>query len=537
MARDGLDVETGLVNLPPTPRQRLSAFVVAALLLVGFLASAPLAHKTLPRIDAFLPMVTAAISVADFITSVLLFAHFSIYRSRALLALASGYLYTSLIVIPNALTFPGAFSPTGLLGAGPQSAGWLYCFWHTGFAGALLIYASLKSQKASKDDIGSSPLFAIGWSATIVLVLVCGFTLLATSGENLLPQLFLDGTNFSPVADHVFLFVSLVCLFALVVVWARRRSVLDYWLTIVGLALISEIALSLIGAARFSLGFYANRIFSLVASTTILVILLAETTRLYARLARSNMMLQRERNNKLMNMEAMVAAISHEVRQPLTGILANSSAARRFLERQTPDFNEVRSALDRIESSSRRASEIFDSFRALFGRTDQGQELVDVNEIALGVLQILRGVLKDHDIATRVELMLELPLIRGHKGQLQEVLINLIHNAVEAMDTIQHAGRVLLVKTERHGGNAILLAVEDSGPGIDPKKADSIFDAFVSTKPQGMGLGLAICRMIVERHEGQISTSPAQPHGAIFRVVLPIPRIGSRKLGPVAWVP
>jgi hypothetical protein len=129
MAREELGTETRLVDLPPTP-----AFAVVALLLAGFLATAPLAHLTMSRIDAFLPAVVAAISVIDFITSTLLFAHFSIYRSRALLALASGYLFTALIVIPNALTFPGAFSPNGLLGASPQSAGWLYFFWHTGFA-------------------------------------------------------------------------------------------------------------------------------------------------------------------------------------------------------------------------------------------------------------------------------------------------------------------------------------------------------------------------------------------------------------------
>jgi signal transduction histidine kinase len=522
MAREELDTETRLVNLPPTPRQRHAAFAVAALLLVGFLVTAPLANRTMPRIGAFLPAVVAAISVIDFITSILLFAHFSIYRSRALLALASGYLFTALIVIPNALTFPGAFSPTGLLGASPQSAGWLYFFWHTGFAAALLVYASLKGRKASKDDVGASAAFAIGWSAAIVAFVVCGLTLLTTAGASLLPQLFTDGTHFSPAADHFFLFMFVVCAFAFFAVWSRRRSVLDYWLIIVALALICEVALSLAGSARFSLGFYANRTFSLITSATILVLLLAETTKLYARLARSNMMLQHERSNKLMNMEAMVASISHEVRQPLTSIVANSNTARRFLGRQPPDFNEVRSALDRIESNSHRASQIFDSFRALFGRTGQSGMPIDVNEMVLEVLQIMRGELKDNEIATRIELMPELPLIMGHKGQLQEVLINLIHNAIEAMGAIQNGNRILQVKTTRHGDDAILLAVEDSGPGVDPKKVDSIFDAFVSMKPQGTGLGLAICRMIVERHDGQISASPVEPQGTIFRVILPV---------------
>lgn len=231
MKREEFDTETRLVNLPPTPRQRYAAFGVAALLLAGFLATAPLAHLTMPRIGAFLPAVVAAISVVDFITSILLFAHFSIYRSRALLALASGYLFTALIVIPNALTFPGAFSPNGL-GASPQSAGWLYFFWHTGFAAALLTYASLKGHKASKDDVGASATFAIGWSAAIVFVVVGGLTLLTTVGDGLLPRLFLDGTHFSPAADHVFLLMLLVCGFAFFAVWSRRRSVLDYWLII-----------------------------------------------------------------------------------------------------------------------------------------------------------------------------------------------------------------------------------------------------------------------------------------------------------------
>jgi signal transduction histidine kinase len=522
MAREEIDTETRLVNLPPTARQRYATFAVATLLLAGFLAAAPLAHLAMPRMNAFLPAVVAAISVIDCITSILLFAHFSIYRSRALLALASGYLFTALIVIPNALTFPGAFSPSGLLGASPQSAGWLYFFWHTGFAAALLIYAALQGRKASKDDVGTSAAFAIGWSAAIVVLVVCGLTLLTTAGDSLLPRLFLDGAHFSPAADHFFLFMLLICGFAFFAVWSRRRSVLDYWLIIVALALICEVALSLAGSGRFSLGFYTNRTFSLITSATILVLLLAETTKLYARLARSNMMLQHERNNKLMNMEAMVASISHEVRQPLTSIVANSNTARRFLGRQPPDFNEVRSALDRIESNSHRASQIFDSFRALFGRAAQGASPIDANEMVLEVLQILRGELKDNNIVTRIELMPELPVIMGHKGQLQEVLINLIHNAMEAMDAIPDGNRTLQVKTARQGEHAIVLAVEDSGPGVDQKKADSIFDAFVSMKPQGMGLGLAICRMIIERHNGQISASPAQPQGTVFRVILPV---------------
>lgn len=258
-----------------------------------------------------------------------------------------------------------------------------------------------------------------------------------------------------------------------------------------------------------------------MTSTTVLAVLLAETTRLYARLARSNMLLQRERNNKLMNLQAMMASISHEVRQPLGAIGVSGSAALRFLGHKPPNLEEARSNLKTIVSETHRASQVFDSFRDLFGRADRKQEPIDVNGLVLEVLQALRRELKNHDITTRVELAPELPLVMGHGGQLREVIVNLVQNAIDAMDAIKDDRRVLQVTTAHDGADAIIVAVEDSGPGIDPKRLDSIFDAFVTTKPHGMGLGLAICRMIIERHEGQLSASPAHPRGTIFRIVLP----------------
>jgi len=114
-----------------------------------------------------------------------------------------------------------------------------------------------------------------------------------------------------------------------------------------------------------------------------------------------------------------------------------------------------------------------------------------------------------------------LPFVMGHRGQLQEVFINLVHNAIEAMDAVDGDDRILRVRAERHGGNAIIVAVEDSGPGIDPQQLKTIFDAFITTKPNGLGLGLAICRLIIERHKGHLSVAPAEPRGSAFRIVLP----------------
>ena len=238
-------------------------------------------------------------------------------------------------------------------------------------------------------------------------------------------------------------------------------------------------------------------------------------------LGRSIAELQRERNNKLMNMEAMAASIGHEVRQPLAGIASNGGAALRFLGHEPPNLEETRSALNRMISDAHRASQVFDNIRTLFGKANQAHEPIDVNELAVGVLEALGEELKVHNITTRAELKAELPLVMGHSGQLQQVFINLVRNAIEAMDFFKDSRRLLQLRSARDGDGTIVVEVEDCGPGIDPGRLANVFDAFITTKPHGMGLGLAICRMIVERHRGKLAVAPAQPNGSIFSVVLP----------------
>jgi signal transduction histidine kinase len=233
-------------------------------------------------------------------------------------------------------------------------------------------------------------------------------------------------------------------------------------------------------------------------------------------------MLQRERNNKLMTLEAMAGSIAHEIRQPLAAIATNGIAALRFVRRSPPDLEEVQSALNRMVSGSHRASDVLESVRTLFKRADLEPHPVDLNDIARTALHALSEELTNHGITTRTELAPELPLVPGHSGQLQEVILNLVQNAIDAMDSVSSQTRVLRVSTESHGSETIAVSVQDSGPGIDPEKISTIFDAFVTTKSHGMGLGLAICQMIVGRHEGKLSASPAEPRGSVFRVLLPV---------------
>ena len=253
----------------------------------------------------------------------------------------------------------------------------------------------------------------------------------------------------------------------------------------------------------------------------VLAALFAERKANEVRLAHSNLMLERERDNKLMNMQAVTAAMAHELKQPLTAISANSEAVQLALNRTKPDRNEMRSALDSIVEDSHRAGQILNDIRALFFKPDSGHEPIDVNEIASRVLRLLHEELKAHGVVTHVELASDLPRVMGHKGQLQEVLVNLLQNSMEAMNAVKAGRRRLRLRTERHGDDAIVVEVEDSGPGIHPANLNGIFDAFFTTKSHGTGLGLAICRMIIERHGGRLSASSDGTHGALFQFVLP----------------
>jgi signal transduction histidine kinase len=296
------------------------------------------------------------------------------------------------------------------------------------------------------------------------------------------------------------------------------------------------VALTIVWTTTFSIGMFDEENFPIAerasaAQAAILAVslcaivlasLFSERRENEARLARSNMMLQQERNNRLMGIDAITSAIVHEVRQPLAAIAANGDAGINWLTKTPPDFDKARVTMAEMVRDSHRASQVLESFRSLFKSADLDARPVDLNEIAVGALDVLRGELDDHGVVARTDLAPDLPLVPGHSGQLQEVMLNLVRNAIEAMDSITDRARVLRVRTERDRRDAIVVSVEDSGPGVDPEKIDSIFDAFVTTKPQGMGLGLAICRTIISRHDGHLLASAENKGGALFQFTLPV---------------
>ena len=218
---------------------------------------------------------------------------------------------------------------------------------------------------------------------------------------------------------------------------------------------------------------------------------------------------------------AMSAAIAHEIRQPLGAIVTNANAGLRWLNRPAPDLDEVRDTLTHIVADGHRASEVIQSVRAMFAKGDHAGTPLDTNELIRETIAIANNELEAARVVVELELGERIPMISAHKGQLQQVVLNIITNAADAMRTIDDRARVLRVRSRSFDSNGVAVSVQDSGTGIDPENIDRVFEAFFTTKTNGMGMGLAICRSIVEAHGGNMSVSPSIPHGSVFHIVLP----------------
>jgi signal transduction histidine kinase len=510
-----------LLSLSPSRAQkRLALAVVLVVLAALFITEGPLSTTQAPRIDAFVPAYATAMFVNDSITAVLLFAQFSILRSRALLAIASGYLFTALMLIPWTLTFPGIFTPTGLLGAGLQSTHWLYIVWHAGFPMFVVAYALLKDADPAKRLWQGSARAAILSSVAVTAAVVWAVTFLVTAGNAHLPRIALDPVRFSSLWLYAAGFLALLSVFALIVLWIRRRSVLDLWLMVVVCAYLTEFWLiSFPIPLRFSVGWYVARFCGLLSGSLVLFVLLYEITTLYARLLRAVFAHRREREARLMTGDAVSATIAHEVKQPLSGMIANADAGLRWLDRSTPDLDKAKASFELIVADGHRAGAVIESIRAIFKKDARNRTSLDINELIGEALALTRGDLQRHGILVRAEPKEQLPRVRGDRIQLQQVLLNLITNAIDSM-VAKEGSRVLCVRSEGGDGGSVIVSVADTGTGIGSQELGRIFNPLFTTKSGGMGMGLSICRSIIEAHDGQLWVAPNKPEGAVFQFML-----------------
>jgi signal transduction histidine kinase len=224
----------------------------------------------------------------------------------------------------------------------------------------------------------------------------------------------------------------------------------------------------------------------------------------------------------------MSASIAHEIKQPLSAIVTNSDVGQRWLAKLAPSstVDEASAALKRIVNDAFRANKVVDSVRAMFKKDDEGRVLLDVNDVIREVLALLRIELEEHDVAVKTALSDGAARVLANRIQLQQVVLNLARNAIEAMDAVNGQPRVLKLGSAATESGEFFVTIEDTGPGIDPDVLNRLFEPFVTTKSSGMGMGLSICRSIVEAHGGRLSAAGRNPHGAVFEVVLPLPHRG-----------
>jgi signal transduction histidine kinase len=223
--------------------------------------------------------------------------------------------------------------------------------------------------------------------------------------------------------------------------------------------------------------------------------------------------------NRRASAEQRSAALAHEVNQPLAGIATRAHAALRWLRMEKPDLEKAQTALEGIVAASHRASEIIANVRAMFRKEPSERVPTDINQIILTVLSIVRVELQQHSVDLQTQLNEHLPTVLGDKVQLQQVVLNLVMNAVEAMQSVQN--RVLKVQTDQTNPGMVRVSIEDTGTGIDPSNLDRIFKPYFTTKANGMGMGLVICRSIIENHDGRVWVSPRTTGGSIFQFELP----------------
>lgn len=507
-----------LSSLSPSPAQkRLALFVVLSMLAVYVIIIAGLTANIHPgAVGPFIPIYSTAMIVNEFITAILLFAQFSVLRSRATLMIASGYLFTALILIPWFLAIPGAFAPEGLIG-GYQSTSALYLFWHIGFAILAIGYALSKDVEPSRRYWRGTVREAITHSVALTVAAVLALTFLSIVGEPLLPVVISGTRNLTSLwVWFVGAPVMLTSMAALVALWVRRRSLLDLWLVVIMLTYVMDPILAYYpDPRRFSVGWYAVRTFGLFAGGVVLVVLLYETSALYAQLVGAVRAQRREREARLMTGGAVAATIAHEVKQPLTGMITNADAGFRFLNRGMPDLSEAKEAFKKIVADGHRAAAVIGSIRTIFENEGRNRALLDLNDLITETIALVREDAQKSQIQVKAELDEHLPQITGDRIQLQQVLINLISNAIDSMAAVD-GSRILSVKSDTDADGDVRVSVADTGTGIVPQDADRIFHPLFSTKSDGMGMGLSICRSIIEAHDGRLWVAPNTPQGTIF---------------------
>jgi signal transduction histidine kinase/CheY-like chemotaxis protein/HPt (histidine-containing phosphotransfer) domain-containing protein len=534
-----------LSTLPADSRHwRLAAGVVGISLLI-FVAAAPFARVALTPVPAFIPIYQSAVITNDVITAVLLFGHYRFLRTPTLLVLVCGYLFCALMAAAHALSFPGLFAPGGVLGGGSQTTAWLYFLWHGGFPLFVLAYIRLKTvrrvpmQAHEQPDTSAPAAIALPLLATVVL---CGAMVgLTTLGHDALPAI-MRGNQDDPRKILVAASTWALSLMALLSLWrSRERSVLDLWLMVSLIAWLFDIGLaSVLNGGRFDLGFYGGRVYGLLASSFVLMVLLLENGRLHMELARANgREQQRNRELELARNAAdaatqaksdFLATMSHEIRTPMNGVigmvevLARSSLKSHQVEMVELIRESAFSLLTVID-------DILDFSKIEAGHLEIEAQSLSVTEVVEKVCVMLNRLAEKQNVELTLFTDPAIPhSLIGDSLRLRQVLINLINNAVKFSGGTRRVGKVLVraLLTRLEAGQAhVEFHVIDNGIGMDDATIARLFTAFnqadASTTRRfgGTGLGLAISQKLASLMGGTVAVQSTPGQGSRFVLHMP----------------
>lgn len=545
-----------LYTLPADARHRRLALGALVVSVAIFLVAAPFARVPLPQVPAFIPIYQSALVTNDVITAVLLLGQYSFLRARALLALASGYLFCAFMAGAHALSFPGLFSPAGALGAGSQTTAWLYFIWHGGFPLFILAYLYLRKQPLTwVSSSGAPPTPARGSVIAAIagtLALCVAAVLLTTIGHDALPVIMRGNQD-----DSGKLLVAAgtwaLSLLALALLWRRsNHTVLDLWLMVSLVAWLFDVALaSVLNAGRFDLGFYSGRVYGLLASSFVLLVLLFENVRLYTDLANAHERarhrsaeLEEARNTADAAAQAkseFLAAMSHEIRTPMNGVIGMIDV----LARSSLKAHQV-AMVDLMRESAHSLltiiDDILDFSKIEAGRLDIESEPLAISDVVERVCAMLNRLAEKQKVELTLFTDPQLPdEVLGDALRLRQVLVNLINNAIKFSGRGSTTGRVA-VRAMLTGSDTDRVVVEfqviDNGIGMSEATIASLFNAFTQADASttrrfgGTGLGLAISANLARLMGGSIQVQSVPGGGSTFAARLPFALSAPRRGDP-----